>query len=63
MAEVRSLVGKYEIPSEKIVLMPQAQDRDTLLERSRWLVDICKGEGYLFSTRLQVLLWGNRRGV
>jgi len=43
--------------------MPQAQDRDTLLERSRGLDDISKSEGYLFSTRLQILLWGNRRGV
>ena len=63
LAEVRGLLGKYEIPHEKIVLMPQAQDRNALLEKSRWLVDICKGEGYFFSTRLQVLLWGNRRGV
>jgi organic radical activating enzyme len=63
LAEVRRLLGKYAIPPEKVVLMPQAQDRNTLLERNRWLVDICKGEGYLFSTRLQVLLWGNRRGI
>jgi organic radical activating enzyme len=63
LAEIRALLAKYELPADRIVLMPQAQDRDTLLERSRWLVDICKSEGYLFSTRLQVLLWGNRRGV
>ncbi len=63
LAELRAVMERYEIPPDRIVLMPQAQDRDTLLERSRWLVDICKSEGYLFSTRLQVLLWGNRRGV
>ena len=63
LAEIRALLAKYELPADRIVLMPQAQDRDTLLERSRWLVEICKSEGYLFSTRLQVLLWGNRRGV
>ena len=63
LAEVRVMVGEYDLPCEKVILMPQAQDRDALLERSRWLIDICKGEGYLFSTRLQVLLWGNRRGV
>jgi hypothetical protein len=44
-------------------LMPQARDREVLLETSRWLVDICKSEGYLFSARLQILLWGDRRGV
>jgi len=63
LSELRAVMDRYEIPPDKIVLMPQAQDRDTLLDRSRWLVDICKSEGYLFSTRLQVLLWGNRRGV
>ena len=63
LAEIRALLEKYELAPDRIVLMPQAQDRDTLLERSRWLVDLCKSEGYLFSTRLQILLWGNRRGV
>ncbi|HWR69775.1 MAG TPA: 7-carboxy-7-deazaguanine synthase QueE [Dehalococcoidia bacterium] len=63
LSELRALMHRYEIPSGRIILMPQAQDRDTLLDRSRWLVDLCKSEGYLFSTRLQILLWGNRRGV
>ena len=63
LSELRAVMDRYEIPPDRIILMPQAQDRDTLLERSRWLVDICKSEGYLFSTRLHILLWGNRRGV
>jgi 7-carboxy-7-deazaguanine synthase len=63
LAEIRALLEKYKLAPDRIFLMPQAQDKDTLLERSRWLVAICKSEGYLFSTRLQVLLWGNRRGV
>jgi 7-carboxy-7-deazaguanine synthase len=63
LSELRGVMDRYEIPPDKIVLMPQAQDRDALLERSRWLVDICKSEGFLFSTRLQILLWGNQRGV
>lgn len=63
LAEIRSLSERYELSSDRIVLMPQAQDRDAILDRSRWLVDICKREGFLFSTRLQVLIWGNRRGV
>lgn len=63
LAELRSLVEKYNLSREKVVLMPQAQDRDTLIEKSRWLIEVCKSEGYLFSTRLQVLVWGDRRGV
>jgi organic radical activating enzyme len=63
IAEIRALSAKYGLAPDRIVLIPQAQDRNTLLSRSRWLVDICKSEGYLFSTRLQIVLWGNRRGV
>jgi 7-carboxy-7-deazaguanine synthase len=63
LPELRAVMDRYGIPPDKVMLMPQARDRDNLLERSRWLVDLCKSEGYAFSTRLQVLLWGNRRGV
>jgi hypothetical protein len=63
LAELRGMLEKYEIPADKVVLMPQAQNAVALLEKSGWLVDVCKSEGYLFSTRLQILLWGNRRGV
>jgi len=28
-----------------------------------WLAEICKGEGFRFSPRLHVELWGNRRGT
>ena len=61
--EVRSMMQTYRITPEKVVLMPQAQNREELLARSRWLVALCKAHGCLFSTRLQVLLWGNTRGV
>ncbi len=63
LAEVQSIVQKYNLAHEKTILMPEAKDRETLLERSRWLVEHCKSQGYLFSTRLQILLWGGRRGV
>ena len=62
-AEVQSIAQKYGLAPEKIMLMPEAQDRDVLIERSRWVVELCKSQGYIFSTRLQVLLWGNSRGV
>ena len=62
-AEIQSLVSKYNLDPEKVILMPQAHDSVTLLERSRWLVELCVKEGYRFSTRLQVLLWGNARGI
>lgn len=63
VAEASLLCARYEIPRGRVVLMPQAGERGDLLEKGRWLADICVREGFLFSTRLQVLLWGNRRGA
>ena len=63
LGELEELVVKYNLPSEKITLMPQARDRKTLARRSRWLAEVCKKKGFRFSTRLQVLLWGNKRGT
>jgi 7-carboxy-7-deazaguanine synthase len=61
--EVQSLTEKYEIPKERVILMPEATNSETLIRRSRWLTKICQDKGYKFSTRLHILLWGNKRGV
>lgn len=44
-------------------VMPEATDAGTLVERSRALAEHVSARGWNFTTRLQVLLWGNRRGV
>ncbi|HEX7475786.1 MAG TPA: 7-carboxy-7-deazaguanine synthase QueE [Dehalococcoidales bacterium] len=60
--EVLNLIEKYKLPTEKIILMPEGQTKEKLLQKSEWLVDLCKKHGYRFSPRLQTLLWGNERG-
>jgi 7-carboxy-7-deazaguanine synthase len=59
--EVQTLVNRYHIANNKIILMPEATNKKTLITRSKWLVDICKEQDYRFSTRLQILLWDNAR--
>ena len=46
-----------------MILMPEGVDRDILRERGVWLAELCKEEGFRFSPRLHVELWGHRRGV
>jgi 7-carboxy-7-deazaguanine synthase len=46
-----------------VILMPEGVDRDILRERGMWLAEICKKEGFRFSPRLHVELYGPRRGV
>jgi len=61
--EVQALVDRYCIDEEKIVLMPEASDRETLIQRGAWLSEACRDRGYRFSTRLQILLQQNTRGA
>jgi 7-carboxy-7-deazaguanine synthase len=63
LTEVRAIVGETAAESSRVLLMPEGIDAATLAERGRWLVEICKGEGFRYSPRLHVDLWGNRRGV
>jgi len=63
LGEVKELMSRYSMPRERVILMPEAADRLTLLRRGRWLVRICREQGFKFSSRLHILLWGGQRGV
>ena len=63
VAEAGALVEQVGAARDHVILMAEGTDRDVLRERSVWLAEICKSEGYRFSPRLHVELWGNQRGV
>jgi 7-carboxy-7-deazaguanine synthase len=63
LEEVRALLELLEAPRDRVVLMPEGTDRDVLRERGVWIAEICKEEGFRFSPRLHVDLYGDRRGV
>jgi 7-carboxy-7-deazaguanine synthase len=51
------------VPLHQILLMPEGIDVKTLATRSPWLVEICKREGFRFCPRLQIGLFGHKRGT
>jgi 7-carboxy-7-deazaguanine synthase len=61
--EVRALIEQLRAGRERVILMPEGTQAERLHERARWLAEICKEEGFRFSPRLHLDLWGNRRGV
>ena len=63
VAEVLRLAERFAIPRERILLMPQGVRPEEILERSPWVWEECTRHGFRFSPRLQILLWGARRGV
>lgn len=63
LEEVRGLVHGLGAPAERVILMPEGITSEALRERSLWIAEACKEEGYRFSPRLHVDLYGNRRGI
>src|SRR5476649_334099 len=54
---------KRDIPRHKIMLMPEGITQEALRARATWLGDLCKARGYRYAPRLQIELYGNKRGT
>lgn len=63
LAEVREVVSSTGAQAAKVVLMPEGIDAEILNERGAWIAELCKENGYRFSPRLHVHLYGNKRGT
>lgn len=64
LAEIKDLLQQVKgwQPSD-VQLMPEGTDAATLASRAGWINDICLREGFRFSPRLHVQLYGNKRGT
>jgi 7-carboxy-7-deazaguanine synthase len=62
IAEVNQLVKDIPIPKETVILMPQGINETFLKKQQQWLVEVCKEQGYRYSPRLHIQIWGNERG-
>ncbi|MFQ5553187.1 MAG: 7-carboxy-7-deazaguanine synthase QueE [Thermoplasmata archaeon] len=60
--EVNALVARYAIDQNRVILMPEAVEPDSLARRGPWVADLCEEYGYRFSSRLQIDWWGGARG-
>jgi 7-carboxy-7-deazaguanine synthase len=63
LQEIDELLATLDADRGRVVLMAEGTDAAVLRERGQWLAEICKSEGFRFSPRLHVDLWGSRRGV
>ena len=63
--EVKCIIDKIEsdILPEKVLLMPEGTDSETIHSRYDMLVDLCKENGFRMCNRLHLDLFGNTRGT
>jgi 7-carboxy-7-deazaguanine synthase len=63
LAEIELMLERISADRARVILMPEGIEPKILHERGVWLAEIAKRQGFRFSPRLHVELWGNRRGV
>jgi 7-cyano-7-deazaguanosine (preQ0) biosynthesis protein QueE len=59
--EIQGIVDDHGLSD--VWVMPEGTDADTIVRRSRELIEPVLERGWNLTTRLHVLLWGDRRGV
>lgn len=63
LPEIRRVVKSLvKVDPTRIMLMPQARTRKTLLAKSPMVAELCAKTGYAFCGRLQILLYDGARG-
>ena len=62
ITEVLNLVDKYNIPADRVVLMPEGTTSKAVNDRGKWIAEFCTKNGFRFSSRLHILLWDNEPG-
>jgi len=63
LREIEDMVDTLSIPNELIYLMPEGFTKELQLQRSEQIAEICEEKKWIFCPRLQINLWGNKRGV
>lgn len=63
LAEILELVEEYQIPHERVFLMPEGRTPEEVEKHQKEMVELCKENNFNLTTRLHVLIWGAKRGV
>jgi 7-carboxy-7-deazaguanine synthase len=64
LAEVEELLAELPpVEPASVLLMPLGTTRGELAARGPWLAELCKARGWRYTPRLQIELWGDRRGT
>jgi 7-carboxy-7-deazaguanine synthase len=61
--DMMKVIGENNIKAERVYVMAEGKTEKDVNEGSKDLVELCKREGFNMTTRLQILIYGNIRGV
>ena len=62
--EISDVLSKLKnVDRARVLIMAQGTTKRQLGEKAGWIVELCKKNGYGFTPRLHIELFGNRRGT
>jgi 7-carboxy-7-deazaguanine synthase len=62
--EIQVILRKLKkVDHSRVLLMAQGRTKRELREKAPWIVGLCKKHGFGYTPRLQIDLFGNRRGT
>lgn len=61
--EVEALIKEYDIYPGSVLLMPEGRTPEELAAKAKEIAELCIKKGYRYCPRLQVELWGQKKGV
>ena len=61
--EVLALHARYRFRPERVFLMAEGTDSETLRARQAWLSELCLKHGFRMSDRMHIHLYGDTRGT
>lgn len=63
LPEILELVERYDIPHDKVFLMPEGRTEEEIERHQKELVHLAIDNNFNVTTRLHVMIWGAKRGV
>ena len=63
LEEVLAIIERYQIQRDRVLLMPEGTNPESLKARQSWLIETCKEHEFRYTDRLHIHIYGEKRGV
>lgn len=61
--DVLNVQSTYDLRPEQIYIMPEGRKKHEVMKYADFLIEECINNGFNFSTRMHILVYGNKKGV
>ncbi len=63
LREIEVILQGTGADRSRVMLMAEGIDAKVIRDRAQWIAEVCKHDGFRYSPRLHIDLWGDRRGT